>query len=281
MSKAAIDLPSAWTVEERRSAGINLEQGSSSGDVQASSPSTAMVRLAKQEAQIAAPGGDETPPDTPLDEARDAAASAPAPSGDDPGDDPGMISPQLRATLLDVAYCALWNVIYFGTGAAFYMTQQGWNAWESFYFLMATASTVGYGDLNPDASVPGSRVFTLVYIIFGIGVVFSQTSALISRAIKPLYVWARDLLDRVFPEKAVDIDGDGEADFFVPKKPLLYYSKNLIAPFFVIMSFQCFFAAIFCTLEDWDYGTALYHCLVTMTTVGFGDVMITNDGARM
>jgi hypothetical protein len=88
-------------------------------------------------------------------------------------------------------------------------------------------------------------------------------------------------MERCFPQKGIDIDGDGIADFKVPRKPLLYYSKNLAAPFVMIMSIQGAFAAVFCEIEGWDFGSACYHCFVTMTTVGFGDVKINTDGGRM
>ena len=30
-------------------------------------------------------------------------------------------------------------------------------------------------------------------------------------------------------------------------------------------------------LEGWDFGTAIYHCFVTASTVGYGDVPITSE----
>ncbi len=227
----------------------------------------------------------ESPPDSPHEQAGSSTSTPAPPPAPGPAPAPPRLGPPpetgTRALLRDVGFCLLWCCIYFGTGSAFYMSMQGWSFVESVYFLMVTASTVGYGDLKPDASVPGSRFFTLCYILFGIGVVFAQLSALIARSIQPLYYSSRETLERWFPQQGIDIDGDGTEDFKVPRKPLYYYSKNLVAPLIVITGIQCFFAAIFCAIEGWDFGTALYHCLVTMTTVGFGDVDIQDNAGRM
>lgn len=180
-------------------------------------------------------------------------------------------------------------LVYFGTGCAFYMRVEGWGVWEALYFLMVTASTVGYGDMNPTTGVAGtrgslaaSRIFTILYIFFGICVVFAQLSALIGDVFKPPFRWARAKLESLVPQSGIDIDGDGTSDFKVPRSPLVYYSKNLLAPFLLIIVVQLTFAAIFVAVEPgWDFGTALYHCMVTATTVGYGDVTINTDGGRM
>ena len=39
-------------------------------------------------------------------------------------------------------------------------------------------------------------------------------------------------------------------------------------------------AAIFVGLEGWDYGTAYYHCLITATTIGYGDVSIQSTAGQ-
>eukprot|EP00966_Prymnesium_polylepis_P129516 2995097-Prymnesium_polylepis.1 len=53
----------------------------------------------------------------------------------------------------------------------------------------------------------------------------------------------------------------------------------MIAPLFLMMLSQLFFAAIFTQLESWSLWKAFYHCMVTATTVGYGDIKIkTRDG---
>ena len=175
--------------------------------------------------------------------------------------------------------CLVWCALYFGTGCAYYMAEEGWDVWKSLYFLMVTASTVGYGDIYP--TTPWSRAFTIFYIFFGICIVFAQLSSLISKLFSPLFEASREFFERIFPQKGIDIDGDGTADFKVPRPPLAYYSKNLFVPALIIVAIQCCFSAVFSVLEGWDFGLALYHCLVTATTVGYGDVRISTSGGHM
>jgi hypothetical protein len=47
-----------------------------------------------------------------------------------------------------------------------------WSVIQSAYFIVTSISTVGYGDFVPTSD--GSRVFTLIYVIFGISIIFSM-----------------------------------------------------------------------------------------------------------
>lgn len=40
-------------------------------------------------------------------------------------------------------------------------------------------------------------------------------------------------------------------------------------------------AAIFASLEDWDYGDAVYFAAVTLTTVGYGDIAPSTPDGRL
>ena len=54
------------------------------------------------------------------------------------------------------------------TGTLFYWRFEDWSFIEALYFCVVTLTTVGYGDLSP--TTDGTRIFTIVYILTGFGV---------------------------------------------------------------------------------------------------------------
>jgi len=54
------------------------------------------------------------------------------------------------------------------TGTLFYWRFEDWTIIEALYFSVVTLTTVGYGDLHPTTS--GTEIFTIFYILIGIGV---------------------------------------------------------------------------------------------------------------
>ncbi len=55
-------------------------------------------------------------------------------------------------------------------GAVFYKFVEGWDWIDSTYFAVSTLTTVGFGDLHPTHSI--SRLFMILYMLFGIPVMF-------------------------------------------------------------------------------------------------------------
>ncbi len=54
------------------------------------------------------------------------------------------------------------------TGTIFYWRFEHWTIVEALYFSVVTLTTVGYGDLHPTSA--GTEIFTIFYILTGIGV---------------------------------------------------------------------------------------------------------------
>lgn len=68
------------------------------------------------------------------------------------------------------------------TGTIFYSRVEGWSVLDSLYFSVITLTTVGYGDLHP--TTPFSKLFTIIYILIGIGALVAFASKLTKHAVK-------------------------------------------------------------------------------------------------
>jgi len=69
-------------------------------------------------------------------------------------------------TPIGAAISALIGMIALGTVAYHYL--EGWSWISSFYFSVATLTTVGYGDLYPTSDF--SRLFTAAYVLIGVAI---------------------------------------------------------------------------------------------------------------
>ena len=75
---------------------------------------------------------------------------------------------KLRISVIS-AVASLLVLIGFGTWIFHYLEDWSWA--ESFYFSVATLSTVGYGDIHP--SNDGTRIVTALFILVGVGIVIA------------------------------------------------------------------------------------------------------------
>ncbi len=72
----------------------------------------------------------------------------------------GLREPEFRALFSAVA-------VLVAIGTWFFARMEGWAWYDALYFTVITLTTVGYGDLTP--TTPLSKLFTVVYILLGLG----------------------------------------------------------------------------------------------------------------
>ncbi len=61
--------------------------------------------------------------------------------------------------------------IILAIGTVTYHYLEGWSWLDSLYFSVITLTTIGYGDFSPVTDA--GKIFTLIYIIIGLGVILS------------------------------------------------------------------------------------------------------------
>ena len=65
-------------------------------------------------------------------------------------------------------------------GTLFYWRFEEWGFVDSLYFSVITLTTVGYGDFSPTSG--GTRLFTIFYVLLGVGLLLGLLSAVASNA---------------------------------------------------------------------------------------------------
>ena len=105
-----------------------------------------------------------------------------------------------------------------------------WTLTDIAYFAVVTASTVGYGDFSPTASL-GPRAFTIFYILWGVVFVFSAFASEVNDITAKGFLAFSGWLEKIFPQKGIDITGDGVPDFHMPRHWVIGYGKHLLGHF--------------------------------------------------
>jgi voltage-gated potassium channel len=68
------------------------------------------------------------------------------------------------------------------TGTIFYWHFEDWTIIEALYFSVVTLTTIGYGDLTPTTA--GTQIFTIIYILTGVGVLVALLSSVAQHYIR-------------------------------------------------------------------------------------------------
>jgi voltage-gated potassium channel len=110
-------------------------------------------------------------------------------------------------------------LILLGTGTLFYHFVEGWKLLDSLYFSVTTLTTVGYGDLAPKTGF--GKLFTIVYILSGLGVLVGFVNVLATHAIRqqsratPKHVGDREStpLEGQQDSERVGLDKMGQQDY--------------------------------------------------------------------
>ena len=90
----------------------------------------------------------------------------------------------IKVSLKDPEFEALFSLvaITLGTGTVFYHYNEAWSWIDSLYFSVTTLATVGFGDIHPHTT--SGKLFTIAYLIVGMGVLLSFVNYVAQSAIE-------------------------------------------------------------------------------------------------
>lgn len=191
-----------------------------------------------------------------------------------------------KAAVIIVSFCLC--IVYYGV-------VERWSITDCVLFIIVTVSTVGYG--TPHPTTDKSRMFTIFLMIFGVLVIFSSMSTILSSGVSKLNKFlSKSVASRL-------------------KRTEKLFQRRLL--FSVLYLALCAFlgAVTFQGLEGWSFITALYFVVQTSTvscvrfsvqytvcsilrlycylncrharhalciqTVGYGDVTVQHQGTKI
>ena len=218
------------------------------------------------------------------------------------------------ASLITTALAILLGFLVFYLG-------QGLPPIDALYLTIVTISTVGFGDISPSGACSddegndlgtsstcvGMRVFTVLYILVGCSYVFGVLADVCGRGLEQFSHFVKLQIDRFdstakgvdstgdgradtkvtgrslgLSGSAHDITGDGNTDFIEPPSAVVFYAQELLPAVLLLTFVQLGSAGIFTVcIPGLDFGSAFYHCMITTTTVGYGDVAMSTPEARL
>ncbi|MBM3272248.1 two pore domain potassium channel family protein [Candidatus Kaiserbacteria bacterium] len=90
----------------------------------------------------------------------------------------------VRAALRDPEFEVLLTlvILVLGVGTIFYHGVEGWRYLDALYFCVVTLGTVGFGDFAPQTDA--GKIFTIVYIFVGIGILFGFINKMAHHAVE-------------------------------------------------------------------------------------------------
>ena len=66
------------------------------------------------------------------------------------------------------------------------------------------------------------------------------------------HCWWRSSFEPHARPVVLAVDGDGTADFKVPRHPIIFYAKGMLLPVLILLGVQCVFAGLFVAVEADD-----------------------------
>ncbi|NWI85245.1 KCNKD protein, partial [Pitta sordida] len=150
-----------------------------------------------------------------------------------------------------------------------------WDFTGAFYFVGTVVSTIGFGMTTP--ATVGGKIFLIFYGLIGCAGTILFFNLFLERLITVIAYVMKSCHERqlrrkgVLPHNGRRGSGTSEVDSLVGWKPSVYYVMLILCVASLIIS--CCASAMYTPIEGWSYFDSLYFCFVAFSTIGFGDLV--------
>ncbi|KAM9062663.1 potassium channel subfamily K member 13 [Sarcophilus harrisii] len=150
-----------------------------------------------------------------------------------------------------------------------------WDFTGAFYFVGTVVSTIGFGMTAP-ATVEG-KVFLIFYGLIGCSGTILFFNLFLERLITVITYVMRLFQEtqirkrELLPADKLRTSGISEQENTGPWKPSVYYVMLILCVASLIIS--CCASAMYTPVEGWTYFDSFYFCFVAFSTIGFGDLV--------
>jgi len=163
----------------------------------------------------------------------------------------------------NITYATVSIAVYFSVGLTFYTQYEDISFLNSFYLITLTLTTVGYGNTVPTSS--GGKLFTIFFVLIGIGFIALALGIL------------SDYFASKHEKMMIKLLKSGEKpedESCKSYKQILIDSAILILIFLTVILFYTLY-------EDLSIIDAVYMACISLTTIGFGDIVPETDGGKI
>ncbi|NXS33437.1 KCNKD protein, partial [Pomatostomus ruficeps] len=150
-----------------------------------------------------------------------------------------------------------------------------WDFTGAFYFVGTVVSTIGFGMTTP--ATVGGKIFLIFYGLIGCAGTILFFNLFLERLITVIAYIMKSCHERqlrrkgVLPHNGRRGSGTSEVDSLAGWKPSVYYVMLILCVASLIIS--CCASAMYTPIEGWSYFDSLYFCFVAFSTIGFGDLV--------
>ncbi|XP_053459766.1 potassium channel subfamily K member 13 [Nycticebus coucang] len=150
-----------------------------------------------------------------------------------------------------------------------------WDFTGAFYFVGTVVSTIGFGMTTP--ATVGGKIFLIFYGLVGCSSTILFFNLFLERLITVIAYIMKSCHQRQLrrrgapPPDGPKGPGKCEVDSLAGWKPSVYYVMLILCTASVLIS--CCASAMYTPVEGWSYFDSLYFCFVAFSTIGFGDLV--------